>query len=186
LQPISVHLLHALEWFFPPLPEGAQELIKAVGDSHVSLWLPLLAFAIAPAVCEELAFRGFILTGLQRSGRNWLAIVISALVFGLIHMIPQQQFNAALLGIVLGLLAVRSGSLLPPIIFHFVNNGVQVLQMRMPASALDESGMPSFFYVEDATLLARWPVLIICIAASAALITWLVRQPSAPARPREA
>ncbi len=178
LQPISVQLQHSLHWFFPPLPEGAAQILTAISDPTVSIWWPMLAIALAPAICEELAFRGFILSGLQRSGRNWLAIMISAVVFGLIHMIPQQQFNGALLGIVLGLLAVRSGSLLPAVLFHFINNGLQVAQSRLPQSALEEGVLPVLFHVEESGLRAQWPVLLTCVALSAILITWLVKQPS--------
>ena len=65
-------------------------------------------------VCEELAFRGFILSGLERGHRTRSAILLSALLFGFLHVLLslfQQLFNATLLGIVLGLLAVRSRSI---------------------------------------------------------------------------
>ena len=61
--------------------------------------------AVAPGICEELAFRGFVLSGLTRSARPGVAIVLSAVAFGIIHIIPQQVFNATLLGLLLGLLA---------------------------------------------------------------------------------
>ena len=57
------------------------------------------------------------------------AIVMSALLFGFMHVLLslfQQLFNATLLGLVLGLLAVRSRSLLPGIVFHVLNNGLAV------------------------------------------------------------
>ena len=90
----------------------------------------ILVFALVPAVCEELAFRGFILSGLERQHRTRSAILLSALMFGFLHVLLslfQQLFNATLLGIVLGLLAVRSRSILPGIVFHFLNNAMAVL-----------------------------------------------------------
>ncbi|MFO1094076.1 MAG: CPBP family intramembrane glutamic endopeptidase [Planctomycetaceae bacterium] len=132
LLPVSQELIRLLEgWFFPKLPEGAAKLLEALHDPTLSIWLPLFAFAVAPAICEELAFRGFILSGIQRTGRPWLPIVLSSVAFGVIHMIPQQVFNATLLGLVLGLLAVRSGSLLPGVLFHFIFNGAQVVMSRI-------------------------------------------------------
>src|SRR5262249_26128997 len=89
----------------------------------------VVAFALIPAVCEELAFRGFILSGLEREHRTRSAILLSALMFGFLHVLLslfQQLFNATLLGIVLGLLAVRSHSILPGILFHCVNNALTV------------------------------------------------------------
>jgi sodium transport system permease protein len=90
----------------------------------------LLAFAAAPAICEELAFRGFLLSGFRRSGKVGLAIALSSLSFGIIHMIPQQVFNAALLGVVLGIICVRSRSILPCVAFHFVYNALALLHGR--------------------------------------------------------
>jgi len=65
-------------------------------------------FALIPAICEEFAFRGFILSGLEREHRTGSAILLSALMFGFLHVLLslfQQLFNATLLGLVLGLLA---------------------------------------------------------------------------------
>ena len=131
LQPLALTLLSQLDRFFPPLPPGAERVMAAMQDEAVPFWLSLAAFAFAPAICEELAFRGFILSGLQRSGRTWVPIVISAVLFGVIHLIPKQQFNATLLGLVIGLLAVRSQSLLPGVLFHAIFNGTQVLATRL-------------------------------------------------------
>src|SRR5205823_2985919 len=112
LHPLSLELVASLSWFFPQLPEGATRLLKMMSDHDQPLWLILLSFAATPAICEELAFRGFVLTGFSRNGRTGIAISLSAIAFGVMHMIPQQVFNATLLGLVLGLIAARSGSLL--------------------------------------------------------------------------
>ena len=88
-----------------------------------------MVFALIPAICEEFAFRGFILSGLEHEHRTRSAILLSALMFGFLHVLLslfQQLFNATLLGIVLGLLAVRSRSILPGIVFHFLNNALAV------------------------------------------------------------
>ena len=93
------------------------------------LWVAVGVFALLPAVCEEVAFRGFILSGLEHQRRTRSAILFSALMFGFLHVLLslfQQLFNATLLGIVLGLLAVRSRSLLPGILFHFLNNALAI------------------------------------------------------------
>jgi len=179
LQPLALELMSRLDRFFPPLPAGAQQLMQAMGSGQVPLWLTLTAFAAAPAVCEELAFRGFILSGLQRSRRRWLPIVISALLFGVIHMIPKQQFNAALLGIVLGLLAARSGSLLPGVVFHFIFNGSQVLVSRLQESDLNHSFLRQLVSLkgtgEEAHLQFHLPLLLVCGVVSTLLLVWLVQ-----------
>jgi sodium transport system permease protein len=180
LLPLSQELVRSLEgWFFPELPEGAAALFQTMSDPSMSLVLPLLAFAVAPAVCEELAFRGFILSGMQRSGRPWLPIVMSSVTFGVVHMISQQVFNAMLLGLVLGLLAVRSRSLLPCIVFHFLFNGSQVLLARVDPDVFADPVWEPYCRVErvgDQTALHfHWPVLLVCGIVACVLLRWLVR-----------
>lgn len=178
LTPVTLELISRMEWFFPPTPAGAEKLLEAMALDSVPLWLALSAFALAPAVCEELAFRGFIFTGLQRSRHKWLPIVISSILFGIIHLIPKQVFNAALLGLVIGLLAQRSGSLIPGVIFHAIFNGLQVLATRVPAQSLD-SDLGRFLFVSEvveghAVVRGSLPLLAMSGLASALLIGWLI------------
>ena len=91
-----------------PALEKMQELFRGA-----DFWTLVLVIAVVPAVCEELAFRGFILSGFRHLGHKWRAIVYSALLFGLTHGILQQSLIASLVGVVLGYLAVQSGSILP-------------------------------------------------------------------------
>jgi sodium transport system permease protein len=142
------------------------------------LWLPLIAFAVVPAICEELAFRGFILSGLQRTQRYRLAAVMSSVAFGIIHMIPQQVFNATLLGLVLAALALRSGSLIPGVIFHFIFNGIQVLFARMTPEQLTDPRMnPWITFSPSDGVRYTWPVLVGCTIVAAPMLYWLVRGP---------
>jgi sodium transport system permease protein len=178
LQPLAVELLHQLDWFFPELPPGAARTLEAMSSRNLPLWLPLLAFAVMPAICEELAFRGFILSGLQRSQRYRLAAVMSSIAFGVVHMIPQQVFNATLLGLVLAALALRSGSLVPCVIFHFVFNGVQVLLSRITPEQARAWGLERLLTTEGTVPISYpWPVLLTCAILAAPLLYWLVRGP---------
>lgn len=178
LLPVSQELVHALEgWFFPPLPEAAAQMFSALRDPNMTIWLPLLAFAVAPAVCEELAFRGFILSGMQRGGRPWLPIILSSVAFGIVHMIPQQVFNATLLGIVLAVLAIRSGSLIPGVIFHLIFNGAQVVLSRIDLAGFEGGAADWLFSVQregdQSALRFDWPLLVICIVLSGILLRWI-------------
>jgi sodium transport system permease protein len=180
MHPLCLELLASLQWFFPPLPEGATRMLKNMGDPSIPLWLILIAFAAAPAICEELAFRGFLLTGFSRGRRAWLAIVLSAVTFGLMHMIPQQVFNASLLGIVLGWLAIRGNSLLPGVVFHFLFNSISVLRERAGVKLL-ESGVVSldptawrwFARLEASGLRYNWPTLIVCGTITGCCLWWM-------------
>lgn len=81
----------------------------------------LLYMTILPAIFEELFFRGVIMTSLRRFG-DWFAIIVSALLFGLLHGNMVQFLNAFFLGILLGYFAVRSGSIVTSMVIHFFNN----------------------------------------------------------------
>ncbi len=93
------------------------------------LWLVLLAFAVAPAVFEELTFRGFVFSAIRKRGSPWRAILITAILFGLFHVIsgriltPERLVPSTLLGILLGWVAHRTGSVLPGILIHALHNG---------------------------------------------------------------
>ena len=177
LLPLSLELLQSLSWFFPPMPPGMDRVMEGMANQSIPLWLSLLAFAVAPAVCEELAFRGFILSGLERSRQTWVPIVVSAVLFGIIHLIPKQIFNATLLGLVLGLLAVRSRSLWPGVIFHLIYNGVQVSATRLEVQHLDNPVGRLFFNLDGGAEAMRFnlPLLLISGLVSAVLIAGLLR-----------
>lgn len=180
LHPLSFELGKSLEWFFPKPPPGLIEALKSMSSDTVPLWLLLLALAAAPAICEEIAFRGFMLSGFSRGGKVRLAVILSSLAFGIIHMIPQQVFNAALLGIILGMICVRSRSLLPGIAFHFIYNSLAILHGRM-GSEVNDTGIWTWLFRHDQGTLRYQPVLL-CLAALAAigLLHRLTRHPEEP------
>ena len=85
-----------------------------------------LAF-LAPLL-EEVFFRGAIQGVLMRFfGRPWPAIIVAALVFGIIHWNPVQVVYATLFGLVLGWIYYRTGSLLSVIVGHVLNNSLAVM-----------------------------------------------------------
>jgi sodium transport system permease protein len=101
-----------------------------------------LVFVLLPAVSEELAFRGFILAGLRRRFRPWLAILLSSSLFALYHFNVFQLVPAFCLGLVLGLLAVRSGSVLPGMLFHLLHNGLLIGLVMLDAQGYTGDGVP--------------------------------------------
>src|SRR5439155_13856390 len=91
-----------------------------------------LAFAWLPAVAEELAFRGFILSALQRQFRPRTAVLLSSFFFALAHMNVFQFLPHFLLGMVLAYLTTRCGSLVPGILFHGIYNTLILLPVLLP------------------------------------------------------
>ncbi|MEO2028839.1 MAG: ABC transporter permease subunit/CPBP intramembrane protease [Fuerstiella sp.] len=155
----------------PPPMEGLKRINDLLQSSELSPWLILTVFAVTPAICEEIAFRGFILSGLARRGRLKIAVIVSSLMFGIIHMIPQQAFNAALLGLLLGLLAVHSRSLFPAIAFHLCNNAIATFHAKN-GFGIEADGV--FFSKDDGMLRYEMPVLILCSLGVASLVFRMV------------
>lgn len=180
LHPLTLEFAALLDRyrFFPPLPPGTREALGSLSNDSLPFVLVLLAFAVAPGICEELAFRGFMLSGFHRTGRTGLAVALSAALFGLMHQIPQQVFNAAMLGLLLGLLALRSRSLFPGIVFHVLYNGLEVTRNRFGGQSSLADALPWMFRVEESSLRYQPLLLILCGAMLAAAVYWLVR-PSA-------
>jgi membrane protease YdiL (CAAX protease family) len=82
----------------------------------------LLVLAVLPALCEELAFRGFILTGLRRRFHPWTAVFLSSFLFALFQMNVFQFAPHFVLGVILALIALRTNSVAPSMVFHLVYN----------------------------------------------------------------
>ena len=91
------------------------------------IWSVLLVLALIPAVCEELAFRGFLFAGLQRNGGYVRAILLTSIFFGLSHGVLQQTITASVIGLLLGWLAYRTGGVACTIVFHCVHNSISML-----------------------------------------------------------
>lgn len=92
--------------------------------------LGLLSIALLAPILEELLFRGAIEGQLLYRWQNpWLGIVVSSLIFGMIHGNPAQIPFAFLMGMMFGWLYYRTGSLLPGIVGHVLNNSLAAVNM---------------------------------------------------------
>ncbi|MBX6313795.1 MAG: CPBP family intramembrane metalloprotease [Isosphaeraceae bacterium] len=145
LNPLVNELRLIVESLFPAPEIVQQQMGRMLADLQKNFWLGLLALAVVPAICEEVAFRGFILSGFEQTYRVRTAILLSAFLFGFLHVLLslfQQLFNATLLGIVLGLLAVKSRSIVPGIVFHLLNNGLALLLSEVAAGSIGRGVAP--------------------------------------------
>ena len=97
-----------------------------------------VAIGILAPLAEEVVFRGAILRtllGIMSKKNHWVAIMISAAIFGVVHANLAQFINALLMGLLLGWMYYRTGSLVPGILLHWVNNTMAyVLANIMPQS----------------------------------------------------
>lgn len=176
--PFVLYLHHWMQQLLPmrkELVEGLRQLLS----NELSLGSQLFLIAVLPAVFEELAFRGFILQGLLRNHKVGSAILISSFLFGLFHLNLLQMVTSVLLGCVIALLAVRSGSLLPGSLFHFSNNALTILIGRLTAEHIETSAWMRALFTADPTggVVYRLPVMLVGLVIAGTLTVWLARDP---------
>lgn len=99
-------------------PPSVPELVPQSGWDL--LWVLLIA-ALLPGLCEEVLFRGVLQGILSRKGQ-WTGVVITAFLFSVFHLNPWNLVPAFFLGVVFGVLVVRTGSLIPAILAHIAAN----------------------------------------------------------------
>ena len=107
------------------LYEMFTELMKEMTGGP--FWSSFLVVAIFAPIFEEWLCRGMVLRGLLTKMKPVWAIVVSALFFAVIHANPWQALNAFLIGLVMGYVYYKTGSLILTMIIHFVNNGTAVV-----------------------------------------------------------
>ena len=108
----------------PALPDTAGDVLTKIISTPGGYFVIAL---LAPIV-EEVVFRGAILRTLLSSMQSkWGAICFTAALFALIHANPAQMPHAFLMGWLMGWLYMRTGSILPAVVFHWANNTVAYL-----------------------------------------------------------
>ena len=111
---------------FLNLPDHLQDTFLGMSRNVFGI----LSITVMAALVEELLFRGAIQGHLLRKGMKPLhAILVSSAIFGIIHMNPIQVPFAFAIGLIFGWLYYRTGSLVPGIIGHFINNTIACIQM---------------------------------------------------------
>lgn len=119
-----------------------------------------ISIALTGPIAEEMLFRGGIERFFLRKGiKPVTAIVVSALIFSIIHANPAQIFFAFILGLIFGWMYYRTGSIIPSIVGHVLNNTVSV--SIMASSSFEDMSKTT---VESIGLTATWALLIACIA----------------------
>lgn len=98
---------------------------------RIPFFVMLLIIGVAAPFCEELVFRGIVYQGYKKSGTVLQALVLSALLFALMHMNFNQAAYALVIGAVLVLLVEATGSLWSSVIFHVIFNSQQVSLMYL-------------------------------------------------------
>lgn len=112
---IILNIVNMFTDFVPttvPLPMTSREF-----------WVSFFIIAVTPGICEEVMFRGTMLSAYESLGYK-RGIIITALLFGIFHFNIANLVGPAFLGIVLGFVALKSNSIYLPIIGHTINNTI--------------------------------------------------------------
>lgn len=127
---ISLNLVTSslLSAAFPSDSEGLNEQYMALLDG-VPFVLGLLLMALLPAVCEELMYRGYMLTAFKNRMSLSKAIVIVSLLFGVSHMSMIKILPTAILGAALAYIVHKTGSIFHSSLVHFLNNALAVIML---------------------------------------------------------
>jgi sodium transport system permease protein len=158
-------------WLFPPPPELTKALEKTLLFDGAPLPVLWLLAAVTPALCEEFVFRGLLFSGLRRVG-PWTAILTTSLLFGLAHGSVHRMLPTFLLGLLMGTLRLRSGSIVPSMLLHLLNNGLVVTFLYLRPS-----------WAESLVGDGRMPLPVIAAGAAvfACGLTLAVWRPTPPA-----
>ncbi len=118
---VGMGAAHLLALVIPPDPTVAQ----LYENMHWGIAAPFILFiAIAPGICEELFFRGYLQRRLTRRWGMWIGVLVSSVLFGVMHIMPHTVVFAFILGIWLGLMAWRTDSIWPSAVCHALVNGL--------------------------------------------------------------
>ena len=134
-------------------------------------WLVLtfIVVALLPALFEEIFFRGILLKGMQSFG-VWGAVLISGAYFSIYHQNPPQTVYQFICGAAFALVAIRSGSILPTVLSHFLNNAFILVLQALNVQAFTGVGYIVYLCVCIVCLLAA-AIYFIFIDKSNALYT---------------
>lgn len=147
---------------------GGLTAMFGVKDLNHQFFLDIATFPISPIsiiigapLTEELLFRRTMLGSMVEKGLNpWVAIVTSALLFAVLHLNPAQCVGALGAGLLFGWLYVRTQSILPGLIGHFINNLIGYIHILLESKGVIETSQPQIPIAALAVLAAVTAVLI--------------------------
>ena len=137
-----------------------ENTVSAISEDVLAMpmWIMILSIGILGPLVEEIVFRGVLLQAYQRTGRIVGSILLSSVLFGMMHMNFNQFAYGAVMGIMLALLYEATGTITTSFLAHATFNTIEVVMMYANSSALDEatavaedylgtSGLDAVYYV---------------------------------------
>ncbi len=125
---VSDEIDRVVQVFFPMpeiLREAIEESLKIQSTSD--LIIIIISAVFLAAIVEEMLFRGFVQTSFEHHFDVTKAVMSSALIFTIIHFNPWWAIQVMIIGVILGVMAWKSNSIVPSMIVHLINNGIALI-----------------------------------------------------------
>ena len=153
-----------------------QDAVANILGTAPNIFAILAVFALAPAIFEELAFRGFILSGMQSLRNKWQAILITSVLFGIAHGVLQQSVITSVVGVVMAIIAVQTKSIFPCMLFHLTHNSMTVLLSSANARVVESTSLDLFLTSTNGGMY-QYTILpgLFMTAFGIALLVWMLR-----------
>ena len=147
-----------------PMPDILQNAFREMVGKEVPYWFAFYVAAIQAPFTEEVLFRGIIVGGLLAYRSKYQAAIWSAILFAIYHMNPWQFPVALILGLVFAWWIIQTGSLLPCLLGHALNNFLAI--------TLSRSEIPGFAENPDALIFLPWWIDVCAILLAAIGLWW--------------
>ncbi|OPZ84973.1 MAG: CAAX amino terminal protease self- immunity [Firmicutes bacterium ADurb.Bin419] len=180
-----IGVLNIVNFWIIKMIFGKYEVFQApISTGSWGLLIGVFVIGVSAGICEELLFRGFIQRGFERFGAA-KSILITAFLFGLMHMDFQRFLGTFVLGALLGFLVYKSNSLFCGMFAHFANNSIAVCLTYVSLKAneiLKQSGMEGLEVAQSGDIFATFAkmpkvelisVIIVYLMLFAFSIAWL-------------
>jgi len=125
---LSSELDNVLEYFLP-MPLLLENAFESIMVEQLFIF-SIIMIVIIPTITEEMLFRGIIVSGFKENYSGKKTIIVSALLFGLIHLNPWQFVSAFIVGLFSAWLCLRTKSILLCLYIHFFNNLLGLIAMK--------------------------------------------------------
>lgn len=129
---VSLSVSLVTEYFFPQAAGSADHIKDFAMSTNPAIGI--LCIALIPAICEELLFRGFLLSSVKK-WKPWIAVTVTGVLFGAAHLSVYRFLPIALLGILLAYIDLKTDSLFLGMLFHFFNNLISVVTLYLNPEA---------------------------------------------------
>lgn len=124
--------------FLRTLEDQQMEIVDWLVSGGGNFYMNLLYVAVTPAIFEEVFFRGFVQRRAERGMGIVGGILFTGILFGLFHLRLTQALPLALLGCYFAYVTWRTGSLLIPVVLHFLNNGLSLVVSEWGSTSISD------------------------------------------------